>query len=190
MIEYLGAMADYNGQTFPDQPYSVGSDRLNEIYDKAEADRTQAEQKLLDIVNQFKMANLNMMPTGHFIEDHTVEGHLPIPRQGRQARRCGPHYLLVQAQGHRTYRAVYGDLSIRDVAPDGSAPARRAIAVIRLQPDVEPHNRNFNVVFSRYHADDIPGPVTAFLLVLVEQNGSSGCYTGEDRLFSMKGPLR
>lgn len=117
MIEYLGAMADFNGRTFPDGPYSVNSDRLNEIYDKSEADRTPAEQKLLGIVNQFKMANLNMMPTGHFVEDHTVKGTF---RYLGKSIRLGDASRVVcwyKLKDGGTYRAVYGDLSVRDVDP-------------------------------------------------------------------------
>lgn len=117
MIEYLGAMADYNSQTFPDQPYSIGSDRLNEVYDKPEADRTLAEQKLLDIVDQFKMANLNLMPTGHFIEDHTVKGTFRYLGKGVKLGDADRIICWYKLKDTGAYRAVCGDLSVRDVAP-------------------------------------------------------------------------
>jgi len=117
MIEYLGAMADYNGRTFPDQPYSIDSDRLNEIYDQPEADRTPAEQRLLDIVDRFKRANLNMMPTGHFIEDHAVEGTFRYLGKGVKLGDAGRIVCWYKRKDTGTYRAVYGDLRVKDVAP-------------------------------------------------------------------------
>lgn len=117
MIEYLGAMAGYHGQTFPDQPYSVGSERLNEIYDKAEADRTPAERRLLNIVDHCKMASLNMMPTGHFIEDHTVAGTFRYLGKGVKLGDTDRIVCWYKLKDTGTYRAVYGDLSVRDVAP-------------------------------------------------------------------------
>ena len=111
-------MADYNDQTFPDQPYSIESKRLNEIYDKPEAERTPAEQKLLDTVGHYKMASLNMMPTGHFIEDCTVKGSFRYLGNGVKLGDKDRIVCWYKLKGAATYRVVYGDLSIKDVAPD------------------------------------------------------------------------
>ncbi len=118
MVDYLGAMADYNDKTFSDQPYSVGSRRLNEIYDKAEKDRTAAEQRLLDIVDRCKLANLNMMPTGHFIEDQTVKGSFRYLGNGVKLGDEDRIVCWYRFKGATTYRVVYGDLSIKDMAPE------------------------------------------------------------------------
>jgi hypothetical protein len=117
MIEYLGAMADYNGRTFPDQPYSIDVDRLNEIDDKAKEDRTPAEQKLREITHQYMMANLNLMPTGHFVKDHTVPGTFRYLGKGVKLGDAGRIVCWYKLKDTGTYRAVYGDLRVRDVAP-------------------------------------------------------------------------
>lgn len=118
MVEYLGAMADYNGQVFPDRPYSVSSKRLNEIYDKAEKDRTTAEQRLLDIVDRCKMANLNLLPTGHFVEDQTVKGSFRYLGKGVKLGDKDRIVCWYKLKDAATCRVVYGDLSIKDMAPD------------------------------------------------------------------------
>jgi hypothetical protein len=115
MIDYLGIMAEYNDRTFLDQPYSVDSDKLNEIYDKAKEDRTAAEQKLLDTVDHYKMANLNMMPTGHFIEDHTVKGSFRYLGKGVRLGDKDRIVCWYKLKDADTYRVVYGDLSIKDL---------------------------------------------------------------------------
>lgn len=118
MVDYLGIMADYNDKTFPDQPYSISSDRLNEIYDKAKEDRTAAEQKLLDTVDHYKMASLNMMPTGHFIEDHTVKDTFRYLGKGVTLGNGDRIICWYKLKDTGTFRAVYGDLSVRDIAPE------------------------------------------------------------------------
>jgi outer membrane lipoprotein-sorting protein len=117
MIEYLGVMADYNDRTFPDRPYSIDSDKLNAIHDKAEQARTPAEQKLLDTVDRYKMASLNMMPTAHFIEDHTVRDSFRYLGKGVKLGDEDRIVCWYRLKGSPTYRVVYGDLSVRDMAP-------------------------------------------------------------------------
>jgi len=118
MIEYLGAMADYNGRTFPDQPYSIDVDRLNEIDDKAKEDRTPAEQRLRDITHQYMMANLNMLPTGHFIEDNTVKGTFRYLGKGVKLGDADRIVCWYKLKDTGVYRAVCGDLSVGDIAPE------------------------------------------------------------------------
>jgi hypothetical protein len=118
MIEYLGILADYNGQVFPDQPYSVGSDKLNAIGDKAKEDRTPAEQRLLDTVDHYKMASLNMMPTSHFVEDHAVKDSFRYLGKGVRLGDKNHIVCWYKLKDSGTYRVVYGDLSVKDVASE------------------------------------------------------------------------
>ena len=118
MVDYLGIMADYNDRTFPERPYSIESKRLNGIYDKPKANRTPAEQRLLDTVDHYKMASLNMMPTGHFVEDSTVKGSFRYLGNGVKLGDKDRIVCWYKLQGAATYRVVYGDLSIKDVAPE------------------------------------------------------------------------
>jgi hypothetical protein len=118
MVDYLGIMADYNNRTFPEQPYSIDSKRLNEIYDKTKAQRTAAEQKLLETVDHYKMASLNMMPTGHFVEDSTVKGSFRYLGNGVKLGDKDRIVCWYKLKDAPFYRVVYGDLSIKDVASD------------------------------------------------------------------------
>jgi outer membrane lipoprotein-sorting protein len=118
MVEYLGILADYNNKTFPDQlfPFIFTNDRINKIWYKAEDERTAAEQKLLETQDYYKMAGLNMMPTGHFVEDHTVKDSFRYLGKGVKLGDKERIVCWYKLKGSNTYRAVYGDLSIRDVA--------------------------------------------------------------------------
>lgn len=118
MVEYLGILADYNNKTFPDQlfPFIFTSDRLNKIWDKAKDERTAAEQKLLETNNHYKMAGLYMLPTGHFVKDHTVKGSFRYLGKGVKLGDKDRIICWYKPKGSNTYRAVYGDLSIKDIA--------------------------------------------------------------------------
>lgn len=120
MVDYLGILADFNNKTFPDQlfPFTFTSDRINKIWDKAEDERTAAEQKLIDTMDHYKMAGLYMMPTGHFIKDHTVENSFRYLGKGVKLGDKDRIVCWYKLKDSITYRVVHGDLSIRDVATE------------------------------------------------------------------------
>jgi hypothetical protein len=120
MVEYLRVIADFRGGTFPDQvlPFARTSEEINRVYDKPEDERTPAEQRLIDADMHYKMAGLNAMPVRHFIWEHVVEGSFVYIGKGVRlgdADRIVCWYKLRRTGG---YRAVYGDLAVKDVAPE------------------------------------------------------------------------
>ena len=122
MIDYLGILADYNDKTFPDQvsPFAFPSDRLNRTWDKPKKERTAAEQKLLDTKEHY-MGRVNSMPIGHFLQDHAVQKSFRYLGKGVKLGdkdRIVCWYKLKGAKDPKTYRAVYGDLSVKDVAAE------------------------------------------------------------------------
>ncbi len=120
MVEYLGILADFNNKTFPDQlfPFIFTSDRINKVWDKAEDERTPAEQKYIETMDHYMMAGLNKMPTGHFIEDHTAEKSFRYIGKGVKLGDKDRIVCWYKLKGSNTYRVVYGDLSVKDVAPE------------------------------------------------------------------------
>lgn len=120
MIEYFGALARFNGEIFPDTPRGMSghSDALNLVYSKDKKDRSEAEQKMIDLQSKYIMAGLNMMPAQHFIDDKTVKGSFQyigskVPIGDAEAIIC---WYKLKATGK--YRAVYADLSVKDISPD------------------------------------------------------------------------
>lgn len=120
MVDYLGILADYNNKTFPDQlfPFIFTTDKLNKIWDKAEDERTAAEQKLLETNDYYKMAGLNMLPTGHFVKEHTVKDSFRYLGKGVKLGEKNRIVCWYKLKSSNAYRAVYGDLSVRDIAPE------------------------------------------------------------------------
>lgn len=117
MIDFLGVLVDYNDKIFPAQLF-VTSIKLNEIEAKPENSRTEAEQKLLETTNYYKKANLNLMPIGHFLKEYAVDKSFRYIGKGvslGDQNRIVCWYKLKDSDG---YRAVYGDLSVKDVGAE------------------------------------------------------------------------
>jgi hypothetical protein len=120
MINFLGILAEYYNKSFPEQlfPVAVTSDKLNAIEAKSENSRTTAEQKLLETINHYKMANLNMLPIGHFIEDHTIKNSFRYIGKGVHLGDQDRIVCWYKLKDSNTYRAVYGDLTVDDIEPE------------------------------------------------------------------------
>jgi len=120
MVDYLGVLAEYNNGTFPDQvfPFPFPSDQINRIWDKPKEERTAAEQKLLETNNHYKMAGLNEMPIAHFIMDYAAQDSFQYLGKGVGLGDKDRIVCWYRLKGSSTYRAVYGDLSTRDAAPE------------------------------------------------------------------------
>ncbi len=119
MIDYLGILADFNGKTFPDET-DIPNDRVNKAWNKPKKDRTAAEQKLIERKDYY-IGTFQRMPVGLFVEDHTVEKSFRYLGKGVKLGDKGRivcWYKLKGAKNPSLYRAVYGDLSVKDVAPE------------------------------------------------------------------------
>lgn len=120
MINYLDLLAQYYNDSFPSQlfPFDVPSDEINVIEDKVKGDRTAIEQELLETKNYYKSIGLNMMPVAHFVEDHTIANSFKY--MGKEVKLGDKNRIVCwyKLKGSNTYRAVYGDLSVKDVEPE------------------------------------------------------------------------
>ncbi len=117
MIDYLAVWAKYLNDRFPDDyARPISSDRYNAIYDKAESDRTKAEQALLEMHSRYISAGLNKMPVRHFIEDHAIPDSFRYLGKGVRLGDKDRIVCWYQLKGATTYRAVYGDLTVKNVA--------------------------------------------------------------------------
>ena len=117
-IRFLGILAKYYDNTFPDQlsPVAVTSDKLNAVEAKPKEDRTPAEQKLFETVEFYKRPSPHRMPIGRFRDEHTAEGTWRYLGKGVQLGDADRIVCWYQPKGSQSYRIVCGDLSVRDVA--------------------------------------------------------------------------
>ena len=145
MIEYLGVLAAYHDNTFPDpappaqpfppwhtppgrlSPVTAGEDRfspppvpigeLSRIREKSEKERTPAERTILITRDRYDRLGPNMTPITHFVAECTKPGSWQYLGKGV---RLGDKDRIVcwYRRTDSTYRMVLGDLSVTDVAPE------------------------------------------------------------------------
>jgi len=117
MIEYLGAAARFNGGAFPDSPYGLAVDReaFNAAAVKDPKDRSGAEQKLIDLSDKYLLQNLNKLPVRHFEEDQTVAKSFRYIGTGVKIGQGDRIVCWYKLRNATKYRAVFGDLSVKDV---------------------------------------------------------------------------
>jgi outer membrane lipoprotein-sorting protein len=129
MIDYLGILAEFNDQMFPDQlipsPSSLNA-KYNRVLKKPSKDQTSAERKLLDtdVRYSWRFGTVTNAPILVFLAwdpDSTVQKSFRYLGKGVKLGdkdRIVCWYKLKNAENPNVYRVIYGDLSVKDVAPE------------------------------------------------------------------------
>jgi hypothetical protein len=128
MIRYLGIVADFNDKTFPDEAFSSWKllDKIDRARKKPRKDLTTAERTLLDTDMRYgwRFGGSTDEPILVFFirdPDTTVKNSFRYLGKGVKLGDKGRivcWYQLKGAKSPNTYRVVYGDLSVKDVAPE------------------------------------------------------------------------
>jgi len=118
MIEWLGATARFNNGTFFDTDRGFGLERYNnEVATKDKADRTEIEQTLFDLQYQH-LLNRNSPVMASFANEYTAGGRFRYLGAGVKLGSADRIVLFYKLKSTGTYRAVYGDLTVKDVKPE------------------------------------------------------------------------
>jgi len=127
MIEYLGILADFNDKQFPERAFSNWKllDKIDRAQRKPREDQTEAERKLLDTDMRYgwRFGTVHNAPILVFFSwdpDSTVEKSFRYLGKGVKLGdkdRIVCWYKLKDAKDPNTFRVVYGDLTVKDVAP-------------------------------------------------------------------------
>lgn len=117
MVSFLGASARFNNNRFPDSPHvTFDSGHFNAASGKLEREQTAGEKELITIRDRILMREIFVPPLKKFEEDHTVAKSFHYVGSGvivGQSDRLVAWYKL---RSSNKYRAIYGDLSVKDIA--------------------------------------------------------------------------
>lgn len=117
MAAYLGAAARFNDGVFPDSPYAAfDSAKFNAACKKADSARTPAEEDMIRLHDKFLMREVYRSPVRQFVEDHTEPGSFHYVGAGAKVGQADRILCWYTTRGGTKHRAVFGDLSVRDVA--------------------------------------------------------------------------
>jgi hypothetical protein len=116
MIAYLGAAAQFNDKQFPDSPYvAFDRDKFNAASRKAPGARTQAEQAMIAMRDKFMMRGIYRAPVLQFVDDQTAPSSFHYVGAGVRVGQADRLVAWYRLRNGTKYRAIYGDLSVRDV---------------------------------------------------------------------------
>ncbi|MGO9114888.1 MAG: LolA family protein [Thermoguttaceae bacterium] len=114
MIEWLGVVARFNNGTFVE---GIDFQKHNEAGRKDKADRTAAEQRYLDLdAKQFM--NRHKLPIRDFANEYAVPGTFRFIGNGVKLGSSDRLVCWYKLKSTGRYRAVYGDLTVKDVSPE------------------------------------------------------------------------
>jgi len=118
MVAFLGAAARFNGGIFPDSPYAAFDQaKFNAAGMKAAAAQTPAEQELIRLHDKFLTREVYRSPVLQFVEDHAEPDSFHYVGAGAKVGQADRLLCWYTTKGATKPRAVFGDLSVRDVSP-------------------------------------------------------------------------
>jgi hypothetical protein len=119
IIDYFGIVADLNNKAFPDQATDApcSHDRMTHMWKTPKKERTVAEQKFVETQHHYDMVGLGF-PTQHFIEKGTEENSFRYLGKGVKLGDKDRILCWYKLKGARSYRVVYGDLTVKDLLPE------------------------------------------------------------------------
>ncbi len=116
LIEWLGVTARFNNGQFVDTVLGIDHEKHNEAARKDKANRTDVEQRFLDLWLKH-VSNRHSYPIRDFAEEYAVPRTFRYLGKGVELGSGDRIVCWYKLKSTGTYRAVYGDLTVKDVAP-------------------------------------------------------------------------
>jgi hypothetical protein len=120
MRAYLRAVAEFQGGLLPETIDHSGIDRerLDAAYSEPEASRSKEVNAMINLVNKLRMREIYEPPMVRFVRDQTEPSSFHYVGSGVKLGSATELVCWYRPKGASLYRAVYGDLQVRDVRLD------------------------------------------------------------------------
>ncbi len=116
MIDYFRIMVDFNDKVFPNDLSQPSSDQLNKYREMPKTERPPQAQKLIETVDYYDQIRLRGLPLREFLLEHADWDSFRYFGKGVKLGDKDAIVCWYKLKGAQTYRVVYGDLSVKDVA--------------------------------------------------------------------------
>ncbi len=118
VIDYFAIVADVNNKKFPDQFDSpIGFEIWTKLWTTPKDERTTTEQKLEAAQNHYNAFGITS-PADHFIKNNTEANSFRYLGKGIRLGDKDRIVCWYKLKGAKSYRAVYGDLTVKDLPPE------------------------------------------------------------------------
>jgi hypothetical protein len=120
MLAYLRAVAEFQDCTLPETIDHSGVDRekLDASYAEPETSRSKEANAMINLVDKFRMREIYEPPMVRFVRDQTEPDSFHYVGSGIKLGSAEEIVCWYRLKGASRYRAVYGDLQVRDVQLD------------------------------------------------------------------------
>lgn len=116
MLSYLRAAIQFSGGQFPDAPTNAyDRDKLNAEWEKAEAARSAESTALIAQIEKIRLREIYQSPISKFLDDHAVPESFHYVGSGIKLGEKDQLVGWYKLKASQTLRAIYGDLTIRDI---------------------------------------------------------------------------
>ncbi|HEV3300009.1 MAG TPA: hypothetical protein VG055_10220 [Planctomycetaceae bacterium] len=119
LVKWLEAMARVNNGSFPaalKNHAGFEPTRWSEIARKKRQDRTEAEQSMYNLFVKYAQSGDNG-PVDRFVKEHAAAGSFRYVGVGVKLGSADRIVCWYKSKSTGTYRAVFGDLTVKDVSP-------------------------------------------------------------------------
>ena len=119
MLDYLKAAVAFNDNKFPDSLFNAfDADKLNREWSKEATTRTAAANALIAQVDKFRFREIYQPPIKRFVTDNTQPDSFQFAGSGAALGKTDQIICWYRLKHSKKLRAVFGDLSVRDVTED------------------------------------------------------------------------
>lgn len=120
ILAYLRAVAEFQGGLLPETIDHSGIDRerLDSTYAEPETSRSKEANAMITLVDKFRMREIYEPPMLRFVRDQTEPDSFHYVGSGVKLGSAKAIVCWYRLKGASLYRAVYGDLQVRDVRFD------------------------------------------------------------------------
>lgn len=116
MVAFLGATARFNDNQFPDSPFpGYDREKLNAAWELEESARTAEANQLIALIDKIRFREIYEPAVRRFVDDHTAPESFVYVGSGVNVGQADRMVCWYQYRGARTYRAVFGDLTVKNV---------------------------------------------------------------------------
>jgi outer membrane lipoprotein-sorting protein len=120
LVEWFGAIARVNDDTFPSHWMPDGGLDMrlfSKIRDKKKAERTQPEQKIVDLYERYLARGETESPVNRFLREHAAPGSFCYVGVGVKLETPDRLVCWYKPKSGGKLRAIYADLTARGVTP-------------------------------------------------------------------------
>lgn len=123
VVEFLGLVAEYSNNTFPDRmpqfDYGAEHIRLKQVQAKSKEERTPVENRLVETIDKYMQMSLGGPgPTYEFMQANIVEGSWRYIGKGVKLGDKERIVCWYRPKDSQSFHVVYGDLSVKSMAAD------------------------------------------------------------------------